>query len=47
VVMVSSSNNKEALEILSLSHVRVVSSRPSEGEGQELSLSSGSDLFED
>jgi hypothetical protein len=47
VATVSSSDTEEALEFLSLSHVRGVSSRPSEGDAQELSSSSGSDLFED
>jgi hypothetical protein len=45
--MVSSSDTEEALEFLSLSLVRGVSSRPLEGDAQELSSSSDSDLFKD
>jgi hypothetical protein len=47
VVTLSSSDTKEALEPLSLSHARGFSSRLSEGGAQVPLSSSGSDLFKD
>jgi hypothetical protein len=47
VVTLSSSNTEEALEFLSLNPAHGLSSRLLEGDTQEPSSSSGSDLFED
>jgi hypothetical protein len=47
VVTLSSCDTEEFLEFLSLSPVRGLSSRLSEGDAWETSSSSGSDLFED
>jgi hypothetical protein len=47
VVTLSSSDTEEAPQFLSLSLARGLTSQPSEGDVQEPSLSSGSDLFED
>jgi hypothetical protein len=47
VVTLSSSDTEEALEFLSMSPTRGLSSRLLEGDAQEPSPSYGSDLFED
>jgi hypothetical protein len=47
VVTLSSSDTEEALDFLSIGLVRGLSSRLSEGDTREPSLSSSSDLFED